>query len=259
MTVAIGGTAIRITTGDAGLSEELRTQYEAFIKPDTAGSIHLTVHSIPPSGSDPNADVRVSCDAGRWMMDRGDFHACYDPAARTAVVHAVAGRYGVDSAIRITHSLVLAEQRGFLLHASSLIRGGRAFIFAGPSGAGKTTISRLAREEDHLLTDEISCIRRCQDSWIAFGTPFAGELARSGENRQAPVEALYLLRHGRENYIEPLSTAAAVRSILRNVLFFAADPRLTDSLFDTICKFACDVQVCRLSFVPDARVWDLIQ
>ena len=62
--------------------------------------------------------------------------------------------------LRIVHTLVLARQGGFLLHSASAIRNGKAFLFAGVSEAGKTTISRLAPPDATLLTDEISYVRK---------------------------------------------------------------------------------------------------
>lgn len=259
MDLVIGGTAIRILTADAALEQELRAHYHGFLQPETPGAIGLEVRLTRRTMADPDADIQVRLESGRWIMDRGDFRACYDPEHRAGVVRQMPGRYGVDAVVRIIHSLVLAEQRGFLLHASSVIRAGKAFLFAGPSGAGKTTISRLAQPEDHLLTDEISCVRLCGNCWTAFGTPFAGDLGRPGENRQAEIGALYLLRHGEENRLEPLGRAAAARAILRNVLFFAQDERLTRRVFDTICEFTAAVEVKGLSFVPDARVWELVR
>ena len=55
-----------------------------------------------------------------------------------------ANPYSIDAALRIIHSLILARQGGLLVHAASAVRNGKAFLFAGVSGAGKTTISRLA-------------------------------------------------------------------------------------------------------------------
>jgi len=259
MNVVIGGTGIEVSTTNAAFDEILRKQYAGFIEPESPQSIELAVELSRPSVVDPDADIRVRNDGNRWIMDRGDFHASYDSASRTGIVRQSASRHSVDSVIRIIHSLHLAERSGFLLHAASVIQANRAFIFAGPSGVGKTTISRLAPEEAHLLTDEISYVRRLSGSWVAFGTPFAGELARPGENRSAGVEALFLLRHGVENRIEPLSAAAGVRSILRNVLFFADDPVLAHRLFDSVCEFVDSVRVFELSFLPDTRVWSLIR
>ena len=90
--------------------------------------------------------------------------------------------------LRIVHTLLLARNGGFLVHASSAIRNGRAFLFSGVSGAGKTTMARLAPPDASLLTDEISYVTRQDGGYFAVGTPFFGELARVGENLRAPIE-----------------------------------------------------------------------
>jgi len=160
--------------------------------------------------------------------------------------------------LRIVHTLILARQGGFLVHAASAIRGGRAFLFAGVSGAGKTTISRLAPSDATLLTDEISYVRRQGDEYWACGTPFAGELARVGENLSAPLSTLFLLEKGPENRIEAVAPSEAVRLLMRNILFFAEDPELVSLVFRSACEFAEQVPARRLIFVPDQRVWEMI-
>ena len=131
--------------------------------------------------------------------------------------------YAIDSVMRIVHSLVLAEQGGFLVHSASAVRNGRAFLFSGVSGAGKTTISRLAPPDVTLLTDEISYVRRVGERYEACGTPFAGDLGKAGENTSAPLAGLYLLVQGRHNTASRIGGADAARRLLRNILFFADD------------------------------------
>ena len=164
-----------------------------------------------------------------------------------------------NAVLRIVHSLILARQGGFLIHAASAIRNGKAFLFSGVSGAGKTTISRLAPPDAILLTDEISYVRRQGNGYLACGTPFAGELARVGENQSAPLGALFLLEKGPENRIEPIGATEAVQRLLRNVLFFADDAELVELVFQAACEFASLVPIRRLIFVPDQRVWDIIR
>jgi len=94
---------------------------------------------------------------------------------------------------------------------------------------------------------------------MAYGTPFAGELARPGENCSAPLSALFLLEKGLQNSIEPISPTDAIQRLLRNILFFAHDPALVKLLFQSACEFASLVPIHRLVFVPDQRVWDLIR
>ncbi len=93
---------------------------------------------------------------------------------------------------------------------------------------------------------------------VAYGTPFTGELAKLGENEQAPLAALYLLAQGPENRIDPVSSADAGRELLGNMLFFADDPEMVRLAFQAACDFVDRVPVFRLTFLPDARVWNLI-
>jgi hypothetical protein len=191
-------------------------------------------------------------------LERGDFRAEWNPSTSRGRIFQTLNPYSLDSVLRIVHTLLLARTGGFLLHASSAIRNGRAFLFPGVSGAGKTTMARLAPPDVALLTDEISYVTRQDGRYFAVGTPFFGELARVGENLRAPIDAVYLLAKGSENKIEPIVGADAVRGLLGNILFFARDPQFVQLVFDAAFDFVSCVPVRRLTFVPDSRVWELI-
>ena len=96
-------------------------------------------------------DVRVSRDGEMWRIERGDFRAQWDPRTGKGVVRQNSNPYSLDSVLRIVHSLILAQRGGFLLHAASGICEGRACLFSGVSGAGKTTMTRLAPADVTLL------------------------------------------------------------------------------------------------------------
>ena len=178
----------------------------------------LDIDLIPPRVITEDEDISVRLESGRWIITRGDFRAEWDPRTRHGWVRQSANPYSIDGVLRILHSLFLAREGGFLVHAASAVRNGRAFLFAGVSGAGKTTLSRLAPPDAEVLTDEISYVRPCESGYEAFGTPFAGELARIGANLRAPLAALYLLVQGPENRIEPVDPAEAARAVLRNAV-----------------------------------------
>jgi hypothetical protein len=276
-------------------------------------SFQLKVELVPPDIMSDAEDVGVRLEGGRWVMERGDFRAEWDPERRRGWVRQSPNPYSIDSVIRILHSLLLAREGGFLVHAASAIRNGRAFLFAGVSGAGKTTLCRMAPPDVVLLTDEISYVRPCNQgmgdrgqgteqrkqgtgnreqratwgalgntrqrtdpaesaapslfsipcslfpAYEAFGTPFAGELERIGENLRAPVAALYLHAQGGENKFEAVSQVEAARALLQNVLFFAQDEELVRRVFQSVLDFVGRVPVRRLIFAPDARVWELIR
>jgi len=259
LVIEIGGVPVRLNTADSAFLGMLRERYSGYVGSSTENSVlEFDVELIAPGSRSSNADVQVTTRQGRWMIERGDFHAEWEPATRHGLIRQVANPYSIDAVLRIVHTLVLAQEGGFLLHSASAIRNGKAFLFAGVSEAGKTTISRLAPPDVTLLTDEISYVRKHGGGYVAFGTPFTGELAKLGENVSAPVETLYLLAKGHENRIDPVSPGEATRSLLANLLFFAEDEELVQSIFHSAFEFVSRVPVARLTFVPDARVWELI-
>jgi hypothetical protein len=256
--VEIGGLPIRLCVDDPAFLKLLEDRYAGFVTLSREAMFELDIDLTPSTMISPAEDVRVLWDSGQWLLERGDFRAEWDPSAGRGRIRQTANPYSIDSVLRILHTLLLAREGGFLVHAASVIRRGRAFLLAGRSGAGKTTIARLAPPDAILLTDEISYVRWQQGQYHAFGTPFAGEMARPGENLHAPLAGVYLLAKGPQNMIEPVGMADASRALLRHILFFARDAALAHIVFQAACDFVCRRPVRRLTFVPDPRVWELI-
>jgi hypothetical protein len=266
--VEIGGIPIALSTCDDGFLGLLRQRYDGFLS--TSRPEFELEFDLIPTGRASDDDVRVRREGDDWLVERGDFHARLNPRTGRGSVRQTANPYSLDSVLRILHSLIVSERGGFLLHAASAIcrapsasfgksLNDRAYLFSGVSGAGKTTMTRLATADITLLTDEISYLRPSADGYSAFGTPFAGELARAGENSTAPVAALFFLDKGPENRVDELSPAEAIRRLMRNILFFAEDHGLVEKLLATACDFVTRVPIRRLTFYPDARVWDVVR
>ncbi len=254
--IEIGRIAISLSTDSAPFSQLLRQRYSGFLS-SSRPEARLEFELIQDELSDE--DVRVSREGPDWRIERGDFHARWNAQTGCGVVRQTPNPYSLDSVLRIVHSLMLARRGGFLLHAASAICDGRAFLFSGVSGAGKTTMTRVAPPDVTLLTDEISYIQPHADGYAAYGTPFAGELAKPGENCCAPIAGLFFLEKGSENRVDELSSSTAVQRLMRNILFFADDPDLVKRLLDTACEFVTRIPTRRLTFYPDATAWDTVR
>jgi len=260
VTVAIGETPILLRCADEGFWEIVEQRYAGFVSEGASPACTFDVEVVRPERSLSSVrELLVRNDGDNWRLERGDFRVEWNSRTGCGHILQTATPYAIDTALRIVHTIVQAPRGGFLLHGASAIRNGRAFLFAGVSGAGKTTISRLAPKDTVLLTDEISYITRGDSGYRACGTPFAGELARPGENAAAPIDRLYFLEKGPENAIEPVGTGEALRLLLRNILFFADDPKLVKMVFRSANEFLGQVPAYRLTFYPDGRVWDLIE
>jgi len=257
-TIEIGGIPIFLRTDDEDFRRLIEDRYAGFVNASAEPACRLQIHLHPPVGNMPG-DVRVSRSGSVWGIERGDFTAEFDAQSRRGWVRQSANPYSLDAVMRIMHSLVLAEEGGFLLHAASAVRNGRAFVFAGVSGAGKTTMSRLVPPDATLLTDEISYIRRSRNAYYAHGTPFTGELNRAGANVKAPLATLYFLEKGPDNRIVAASQSDAAHALIRNILFFAHDQDLVRRVFEGALEFVSRVPVARLVFTPDERAWELIR
>jgi hypothetical protein len=92
----------------------------------------------------------------------------------------------------------LAQERGVILHACGIIIGEKAILFLGESGAGKSTLARMWDKENgvHILSDDRVIVRKMDSEFRAYGTPWHGEAA-FGSPRQAKLERIFFLRHGK--------------------------------------------------------------
>jgi len=245
LTIEIGGLPIRLNTADAEFRQLLAGRYSNFLASKSAPALEFEVES---ADSGPRA-----------AEENLDFRASFDLRTRRGRLAFVPNPFAVDTLLRVVHSLLLAPAGGLLLHASGGIREGRGFLFSGVSGAGKTTMARVAPPDVRLLTDEISYVRRTAGGFRVFGTPFSGELGIQGENVSAPLAAIFLIEHGKENRMRLVPEPEAARRLMRNTLFFAREARLVDAVFSTVCELAGRVPVFRLEFRPEPRVWELIR
>jgi hypothetical protein len=254
--VEIGGVPVSLCTDSESFRDLLCQRYAGFLSSSRAE--YELEFQLTESRTVSDDDVRVRRKGRQWWIERGDFHAQWDPDSGRGWVEQTPNPYSLDSVLRILHSLILAARGGFLLHAASAICNDRAYLFSGVSGAGKTTLTRLAPSGIRLLTDEISYVRPGAGGYSAYGTPFAAELAKAGENCSAPVAALFFLEKGTSNRIDEISPADAIRRLMRNILFFADDRGLVEKLLATACDFVAGVPIRRLTFYPDVGVWDTI-
>ena len=258
-TVTIGGIPVRFWSRDRSFSRLLRRRYANFLGSSHEDATELTVNLLARQGWRPGAELQVVCRGATWHMQRGDFCAEWNMQSRHGVVRQPRSPYALDSVLRILHTLILAQRGGFLLHAASMIRGSRALVFAGQSGAGKTTMCRLAPPGAVLLTDEISFIQPVGNAYFAFGTPFFGELAVPGKNTFAPLDALYVLEHAAEDSVEDLPPRRALTELLKNILLFAHDSETVGRVFAAAFDLVSRLPVRRLRFAPTPRVWDLLE
>jgi hypothetical protein len=257
-TVEVGRVPIRLNCEDGEYARVLARRFDGFVRDGVEPLFEFDIELTDPRAPDPDDDVRVTRDQSRWTIERSDCDAVLDVRSGRGRIRQPAYPYATDTVLRILHSLLLAPRGGLLLHASSVIRHGRAFVFFGPSGAGKSTMVAMAPEDTTILSEEISYVRREDGAYFGCGTPFTGELNRRGDNTDAPLAGLFHLVQGSEDRIDSLGSSDALRLMLQCVLCFGGDAAVTKQVFAAAYDLLSRVPVQQLMFRRDPRVWELI-
>ncbi|HEV8306525.1 MAG TPA: hypothetical protein VGW35_02560 [Methylomirabilota bacterium] len=182
-----------------------------------------------------------------------------DLFVRVDAVHSGLGRDPLEFPLEVVLLVgALAHRGGIVVHAAGAIRNGRGFVFAGRSGAGKTTIARLLREAGFdIVGDERVILRLDGDRVRLHGTPWPGDLGVVSA-RSAPVAALFTLDQARATRATPLSAAGVSRAILPRCRLPVWDRDGMALLLDTIAEIGARLPCYRLAFVPDASLVDLV-
>ncbi len=112
----------------------------------------------------------------------------------------------------------LLSYNGMLLHASAVIMDGYAYVFSAPCGTGKSTHTALwletfGEERACILNDDKPALRRLDDGWYAYGTPWSGK-SDLNQNTYAPLGGVCILEQGKTNIIEPASGKQAIFALL---------------------------------------------
>ncbi len=109
----------------------------------------------------------------------------------------------------------LASRAGILVHAAGIEINGKGYIFAGRSGAGKTTISRqfVSRSFGTMLSDDRVIIRKIDDTFKVFGTPWPGE-GGFAVNRGVPLGGIFFIAHRNTNMIEEIIPLTTIEKLL---------------------------------------------
>jgi len=154
----------------------------------------------------------------------------------------------------------LAGRKGILTHAAGIVRKGQAFIFAGASGAGKSTFSQLLAEAKvgKLLSDERMIVREIDGIMQAFGTPWAGT-AGSAHNGQAPLAGIFILQHGPDNHIEKIGAGDALDKLLPMFSIPWYDPDTMPSIIAFAKRLVAKVPAYVMRFRPERSAADFFQ
>jgi hypothetical protein len=146
---------------------------------------------------------------------------------------------------------------GVMMHSSSVLIDGKVLIFAGMSGAGKTTLARLWRTHGAtILNDERNLIHTRNGTVRSGASPWHGE-----ENQvvptTGPLAGIFFLNQAPTNRLHPLPLPESLPKMLTTAfipVFIPGGPARTMEACHAILE---GVPAYGMDFTPDVRALDL--
>ena len=160
----------------------------------------------------------------------------------------------------IMFGIVIAPLGAIAIHSSVVVKEHEAVLCLGESGTGKSTHTRLWRENIEgakLLNDDSPIVRIIDGKCIVYGSPWSGKTP-CYVNKHVPARAFMRLSQAPYNKIYRLPALSAIGAILPSCPpAFAYDNALQDHICNTVSEIISCTPVYHLECLPNAAAAEL--
>ena len=245
-------------------------QYEPFVTDPTEDVVfRLRLCSTPIDMTDFSLEMQQD-DEGQAIQaghisDRPCFHFFLHDRLKAVLVCSTDYRqgdvyaeddnlFGINNAMMILYAMSTACKQTALFHSSVVSHEGKAYMFLGPSGTGKSTHSQLWLsyiEGTELVNDDNPVVRILDDGTISvFGSPWSGKTP-CYRNVSYPLGAIVSLSQAPENRIRRLRPIEAYADLLDAISGKRWDRQLAEGLHETENLLITRVPIWHLDCLPD--------
>ncbi|HZJ81031.1 MAG TPA: hypothetical protein VFC69_10715 [Dysgonamonadaceae bacterium] len=164
--------------------------------------------------------------------------------------------------LRAAYGIAAANYQTIKLHASVIEKEGKALVFMGKSGTGKSTHSQnwLKFVPDcQLLNDDEPILRILKDGSVrVYGAPWSGSTP-CYRNDWAEVAAFVRLYQSPENKLTSLKGIHAFASLYQSVAILRSDDANKDQIITIVNNILEQVPIYRLDNRPDREAVSLTE
>ena len=165
-------------------------------------------------------------------------------------------RFGIWFLVNIS----MVQNSVAAIHSSVIVCHDEAVLFLGESGTGKSTHTRLWRENiegARLLNDDSPFIGILNGKVVAYGSPWSGK-THCYKNESYPIRAIVRLSQAPHNKIYRLRKMQAIGALLPSLPpAFSFDAALEDAVMSILSSVVGAVPMYHLECLPDAAAAQL--
>jgi hypothetical protein len=154
-------------------------------------------------------------------------------------------------------SFIVHYNWGLLIHSSCAINKGKAHVFAGKSGAGKSTAAKLSYPRE-LLSDEATLVKITPAGIKVFNSPFRSEIHTASFEGEVDLASIQILHQSLQNKRDQIKMSDALIQLMDKVFFWAQSQEETKTILKLITTLVKQVPVFDLHFQKNNTFWELI-
>ena len=202
---------------------------------------------------------------GRWFFSMAPLHnaptsgrcVCSEDfsEAEFDLLESRQGVFTVNNVMMLLYALRTSVLGCLEVHASVIMKDGKAVAFLGKSGTGKSTHTGLWLrhiEGTELLNDDNPVIRCHKDGRVMiYGSPWSGKTP-CYKKLEVPLAAVVRLSQAPYNKIERLPGIKAYACLYPSVSAYRPERTVADGIHSTIEQVALRVPFYHLECLPDA-------
>jgi hypothetical protein len=162
--------------------------------------------------------------------------------------------YALNNAAMLMYAMATSRKKTALFHSSVVEHQGRAYMFLGKSGTGKSTHSQLWIKyipETQLVNDDNPVVRVFDDGTATvYGSPWSGKTP-CYRNVSYPIGGIVKLAQAPMNRIRRLSGVEAYAEVVPSISGKRWDKALADGLHETENALIKNVPMWHLDCLPD--------
>ena len=163
----------------------------------------------------------------------------------------------IENLLRACLAWVVLLRGGFMLHAASVVRGGRCYLFFGNSGSGKSTISAICGGQ--VISDDLTMMLPGKAGFEAIGSPFRGTYTACDDlTERYPVAGAFRLRKAPVPSVRPMPRGVAFADFVANLPFVVGEIDGHPAAWDLISSAFAKIPVFELHFRKDDSFWNVI-
>lgn len=190
----------------------------------------------------------------RWNGKTGGYVVCnkeYSEGRLT--LSGYSEKATIDNTLMVMYAMATADKHTLLFHSSTVSHNGKAYMFLGVSGTGKSTHSKLWLKHiagTILINDDNPVVREKDGKTFVYGSPWSGKTPCYKQVRYE-LGGIVDLSQAPYNKIRRMKGIEAYLAVSASVSGKRWEKRLADGLHESLNTLAMNSEIWHLDCLPD--------